>query len=423
MLRELTDYTDFARTNWACIAFGVLMTFGSSLGQTYFVSVFNPFLREAFDLSHAQIGTYYSVGTLISAFCIVWVGKLLDTVPLRRFTLGVYAALAFACVFMVILPFGAVLAMGFFFLRFAGQGLMTQTGTTSISRRFDANRGKALGLTALGFSLGQAFLPVMAVMAAGAVGWRMAWLGFAGFALFVMLPLALWLLSKSDFVDVTKLDEGSPGDTGGGGSSAFSRRQWTRGEMIRDRRFYMLLPVALAAPFVSTGIVWNMALLASTKGWSLEWVAASLSASAIAQFIATLLGGSAVDRWSALRVMPFSGVPLALAMIALIFIGHPVGAFVIMTFFGLSIGISFTSGNALWAELYGIRHLGAIKSLMGSIFITSTAIVPVFMGLLSDAGVSLEAMAAGFCVAIIAAIGIALTVKPQPAAAAPMPAE
>ncbi len=44
----------------------------------------------------------------------------------------------------------------------------------------------------------------------------------------------------------------------------------------------------------------------------------------------------------------------------------------------------------MWAETYGVRHLGAIRAMVTSILVFATAGSPVSMGLLIDAGVSME---------------------------------
>jgi hypothetical protein len=42
-----------------------------------------------------------------------------------------------------------------------------------------------------------------------------------------------------------------------------------------------------------------------------------------------------------------------------------------------------------WAELYGVKHLGAIKSLYMALMVLASALGPVSMGMLMDAGISI----------------------------------
>lgn len=51
--------------------------------------------------------------------------------------------------------------------------------------------------------------------------------------------------------------------------------------------------------------------------------------------------------------------------------------------------------SALWAELYGLRHLGAIKSMMASVTVVSTAASPALAGYVLSAPPRLEELLIG----------------------------
>ncbi len=53
-------YISFVITNWRFLMFGLILTFGSSFGQTYFISLFSADIRQSFDLSHGDFGTLYA---------------------------------------------------------------------------------------------------------------------------------------------------------------------------------------------------------------------------------------------------------------------------------------------------------------------------------------------------------------------------
>ena len=56
-------------------------------------------------------------------------------------------------------------------------------------------------------------------------------------------------------------------------------------------------------------------------------------------------------------------------------------------------GTQGTVTGALWAELYGVDHLGAIRAMVAALMVFASAGSPVSMGWLIDAGVSIEAIA------------------------------
>ena len=68
----------FLRDNAPWLTAGVLLTFLSSFGQTFFISIFAGHIREAFDLSHGQWGGIYTLGTTASALPLSSRWKRLD---------------------------------------------------------------------------------------------------------------------------------------------------------------------------------------------------------------------------------------------------------------------------------------------------------------------------------------------------------
>ena len=78
---------------------------------------------------------------------------------------------------------------------------------------------------------------------------------------------------------------------------------------------------------------------------------------------------------------------------------------------GVTVGITFTALNSLWAEVYGLRHFGAIRSLAVSISVFCSAIGPPAMGALMDSGISIQntcAVMALYCLGATALLIIAL---------------
>ena len=66
---------------------------------------------------------------------------------------------------------------------------------------------------------------------------------------------------------------------------------------------------------------------------------------------------------------------------------------------------------ALWAELYGVAHIGSIRSLAAAVSVFGSALGPVSMGTLMDVGLSVEAVCltfAGYCLAGTVLIWLAL---------------
>ena len=125
------------------LLFGFFISYFASYGQTFFISIFNLEIRSLLNLSDGQFGLVYSLATLISAFILVWFGKLIDKIDLRIYTFIISLGLSFGCIGMFFLTKNLfILFLIILSLRFFGQGAMTHTSATTMSRYYHADRGK-----------------------------------------------------------------------------------------------------------------------------------------------------------------------------------------------------------------------------------------------------------------------------------------
>ena len=383
------NYLRFLAAHPRFLGFGFTLAFFSSFGQTFFISLFGAEIRGTFDLTDGDFGLCYSLATLASGLTIIWLGRKLDTVDLRVFSAVLCAGLVVACFTMAIAPVVAVLVVAFYLLRLTGQGLLSHTAMTSMARYFDEGRGKAMSIAGLGFPAGEAVLPILAVVVMARIGWRQTWLVIAIGLMVIVIPLVLWLLRGHAARHRAHLA------TGDAGSSAVGR-QWTRAEVTRDPRFYLLLPGIMAPGFIITGLFFHQVHLVETKGWTLTWFAACFAAFAAAQLPAGILAGPLVDRLGAKRLLPVCLLPLAASLVVLATGRHMLVAPAFMMLAGVTSGLTGTVVGSMWAEVYGVRHLGAIRAMATAIMVVSTAGSPVTMGWLIDAGVTMETIA-GMC--------------------------
>ena len=378
-------YLQFILRNRRFLAFGVLMTMASSFGQTYFVALFGADIRAEFGLGHGDFGLVYSVATVVSAGCLIWVGRLIDAMTLRRYAVLVCLGLTGATFALAFADTLALLFLALFALRLTGQGLMTHTAITGMVRGFSAARGKAVSIANLGMPLAEGTFPIIAVAAMASLGWRHAWVLF-GFSLaLALVPTIHWLL-RADRPAESPVDHVSP-------VHQHSDRRWTRRDVLRDPRFYLLLPAALASSFIITGLFFHQVHLAESKGWSLAVLAAAFVGFSIAQSLTGLVTGPAIDRIGATRLMPYALLPLGCGLLFLTLSDHPAIAFAYMVAAGIGAGISSTTVAAMWAEVYGVAHLGAIRALTTSLGVLASALSPFLFGRMIDLGLSIDRLA------------------------------
>ena len=145
------------------IIFGFIFTFFSSFGQSFFLGIFNPSIRNELSITHGQFGSIYAAATLTSSFILIWVGKKIDDIDISKFALYVILLLGFSCFFFSKISSISFLFIAILLMRFSGQGMMSHTATTTISRYFTKSRGKALSTGWFGLSAAEFILPVLMI--------------------------------------------------------------------------------------------------------------------------------------------------------------------------------------------------------------------------------------------------------------------
>jgi MFS family permease len=371
----LTFVTENAR--W--LATGLLLSLGSSFGQTYFISIFSGEIRLAYGLSDGEWGGIYTVATMSSAFLLIVLGGRADTVPLSRLAIVVAGVFALACILMA---FGAsiwLLLLTVFLLRFCGQGMMTHMLATAMARWFVATRGRAMAITSLGFPMGEALLPVVTIMLIGMIGWRATWGVAAAVIVLVLIPALMFLLAQ---------DRAPKGSNGGRGAPGLFGRHWTRGEVLRHPLFYAFVPLLLTPGFIGTVVFFHAVHVAEVKGWTLTAMAPSYAAYAATSVTTGLVAGWAADRFGPTRLMPVVLVPMALGMFLIGPAETPLGWSVALALAGVTQGIAAALSGTLLPTLFGTNHLGSVRSIATAIMVFSTAVGPGVTGWFIDRGVS-----------------------------------
>lgn len=393
----------FLQQNLRWIVGGFTLTFFSSFGQTYFISASVGEWQQAFDLSHGEFGRLYMFATLGSAACLPFVGRLMDVVPPHRLLLVVVPILAGASLLAGFAATVPLLVFAIFLLRLFGQGMMTHIALTATGRWFVAERGRAVSLVVLGHQGGEGTIPLAFAFVTVAFGYATGWAFAAAALLLVGLPLAYWCYR------VPRVPHGKRSSE----EDYAGVRNWTRGEVLRDPVFWILLTGTLAPPFIGTTIFYHQDYMATLHGWPPQLFATALLVMAITTVCFALISGAAIDRFSARNIAPVFLLPLSAACFSLAYGGSEPMLFVAIIFLGIAYGFSSTLFGSLWPEIYGVRHLGAIRSVTVSAAVIATAAGPGITGTLIDRGMQLpEQMIylGGYCLLATGAVIFATSV-------------
>ena len=391
---------DIVRSNFKIIIFGFVFTFFSSIGQSFFIGLFNSNIRQELNISNAEFGSIYGIATLCSSLALIWVGKKIDDLKLVNYSLLVVIFLSLAALFFSFVNGIILLAMGIFFLRLSGQGLMAHTASVSTSRFFNQSRGKALSYIWVGMSFGEFLLPIIIVYLLTFIYWRDLWQGFS-LLIILLLPIFTYLTVKEISIFSREKKNGDNDN-----KVIDSIKSWTRREVLKDLKFYSILPAMLASSFIITGIVINQTFIIESKDWGKFAMAQSFMIYSILTVATLFFSGFLVDKFTSRKVFPLLNVPLLLSLIVLATFDHPYTAFVFMGLMGISNGLTNVLMVSFWAEIYGVNYLGSIKALTGSLMVFSTALATAVFGILIDLGNSIENIAI-FC-SIYTAISIVI---------------
>ena len=357
-----------------------MLTYFSGFGQTYFISASVSEWQAAFGLSHGEFGRLYMFATLASAACLPFVGRLVDVVPPHRMIAVVVTALAGAAMLAGYASSIVVLVAAIFLLRLLGQGMMTHIALTTTGRWFVAARGRAVSLVVLGHQVAEATIPIAFVTLMIAYGYRVGWIVAAIVLLLIGLPFAYWCYLKPRVPHGQRSAEKS---------ALANVRSWSRREVLRDPVFWVLLVGVLAPPFIGTTIFYHQNYLTALHDWPAQLFASSIVVMALTTLVCALLCGAAVDRFGSKAVLPIFLLPLSGACFVLAYSGSEMALFVVMVLTGISYGMSSTLFGSLWPEIYGLEHLGAVRSVTISAAVFASAAGPGLTGTLIDRGFNL----------------------------------
>ena len=367
----------FSSLKFKVILFGFIFTFFSSFGQSYFLGLFNSSIREALSITHGQFGSIYASATLCSSLLLIWVGKKIDDVNIFKFAFFVTILLSFACFFFSRVTSVFLLFIAIFLMRFSGQGMMSHTASTTISRYFTKTRGRALSISWFGLSSAEFIMPVLMVYLLTIIDWQNLWLIFS-ISVLIILPIVSFLLIKNLNLDSREANDEN--------IKHVEIKQWRRRDVLKDYRFYIISSNMLAMPWIFTGFAVFQSFVQTSKGWGPYVIAQSFMSYSIFSVLTLFLSGFLIDKFTSRKLLIYMNIPLLLSVIVLFLFDTPITAFLFLGLVGISNGFANILGSSTWAELYGVKYLGSIKALTTALMVFATAFGTALFGYLIDIG-------------------------------------
>ena len=366
------------------LLFGFIFTFFSSFGQSFFLGLFNSSIRDALSITHGQFGSIYASATLLSSLILVWIGKKIDDVNILKFASYVIIFLSASCFIFSKISSVIFLFIGIFLMRLAGQGLSSHTATTTISRFFEKNRGRALSTCWLGLSLAEFTLPVLIVFLLTFIEWRDIWLSIS-ILVIIVLPIVSYFLVKEVKLETREKSNNI--------EDPKEIRQWKRIEVLKDYRFYIISMSMLAMPWIATGSFVYQSFITTSKEWGPYIIAQSFMAYSIFSVITLFISGFIIDKFSSRRLLIYMNIPLLFSTIVLFSFDAQISSFFFFGLLGITNGLANVLGSSTWAEIYGVKYIGSIKALTTALMVFATAFGTALFGILIDFGFTIEQIA------------------------------
>jgi MFS family permease len=376
MANALATYFSLLQRAPRYLLYGFLHFFASSVGQTFFISLFVLDITKRMDWAEGTFAYVYSGITLAAAFLLPLVGKQIDRIRIRYVSLATASFLAIACFVISDTNHPVVLVAGLFVVRLGGQGIMPLIGSTTIGRYFTSERGKALSLSLIGIPVAEIIIPSLVVWILAQYGFSTAWI-IAGFSMAAVFIPAVWLLiKKRDAFQTAAATATLLAD-----SSEKTLTSWTRNEVLKDARFRVLFPLLLFTPFVMTGMMFNQAIIGQKLTVAAESLALAISCYGFARVCCILFGGSLTDHFGPEALPKFAFTPMLLGLVLFALSQNQWGVFAFYALAGVTAGIESVIWPALWSQRYGPQHLGTIKSTLRVFMVVISAIAPVAFSL------------------------------------------
>ena len=390
------------------ILFGFIFTFFSSFGQSFFLGLFNAPIRNELGISHGQFGNIYATATICSSLLLIWVGKKIDDYRILNYSLFVIILLFLSALFFSFINSIYFLALGIFLMRFSGQGLMSHTSTTTISRFFEKTRGKALSTAWFGLSTAEFILPVFVTYLLIIYSWRSVW---QGISILVILFLPIIILNTIKSIQLDSREENKNKD-----NKKIEIKSWRRRDVIKDYRFYIVSLNMLAMPWIATGVFVYQSFISDSKMWATYTIPKAFMVYSITSILTLFISGFLVDKFTGRKLILFMNIPLLLAMFTLFHFNHEIFAYIFLGLIGVSNGLANILGSSTWAEIYGVKYIGSIKALTTAFMVFSTAFGTAVFGLLIDNGFTIEniALTAAFYILISLFLLVLIRRKVEP---------
>ena len=281
---------------WLILPVVLAIQIASSPGQTFGVSVFNPYIRIELGLSHSEISGAYMLGTLQASLPMVYVGALMDRYGLRRVLGGVVILFGFTCAAFSQANGLITVFLSFLFLRMLAQGSMGMLTSNAMSMWFNRRLGLAVGIVSTGSALSMGMVPTGSLWLIQTFGWRTAYVLLGIAVVCAIIPL-LVLIFRNRPEDIGLKPDGLTTDPDIQTDTPVVEKAHDLAFAVRTRAYWVMLAAVALPAMMITGIHFHAVQIYLDVGMTEADAAGMFSIFAGSVAVAMLLGGIMADRF------------------------------------------------------------------------------------------------------------------------------
>lgn len=403
-------------------------------GQTIGVNVFTEKLIAVLGITRSDVSFAYLIGTTTSGFLLIWAGRLYDILGSRRLIVLASFGLGLSLFYMSqvdFLPasmasswgmdgqlrvlFIVSLTVGFFLIRFFGQGLVTMAGRNMVGKWWKYHRGKVLPFSGIAVSVCFSLAPNVFNALIEWVDWRMAW-QILGLSLCVGFALWGWLVFRDNPEECDlSVDAGIPPGEKQKDDPEFSVvRDFTRKEALSCFAFYVFCGVFALQAAYNTAYTFHVISISEEIGMSKTKILNLFVLMALIGGGISIVVGWMSDKYRLKYFVGFMASGMVFSSFGLI--TQIPGLMPVLLTIGMAItgGCFGTVSGAFLPRYFGLTHLGAISGVMMSTMIIASAIGPYAFSKLRDIfGTYMSAYWATLFIALVLVVSAFWANNPQ----------
>ncbi|MCW8965568.1 MAG: MFS transporter [Candidatus Pacearchaeota archaeon] len=367
-------------------------------GQTMGVSVFTDFLIEALGISRVDLSLAYMIGTISSALVLTFAGKLYDYLGARKIGTAVSILFGGALLFMSkidtvsefiksffpeslkVFSIICVMTLGFFILRFLGQGVLTLVSRNTAMKWFNSDRGKANAIMGIIVSFGFSYAPRLLNSLIAEFTWSGAW-SLIGLIVGVVFTITFFIFSRDNPKECGLIPDGKKKELKSGGKESNTTIDFTLKEAQSTYTFWIFTGLLTMSALFITGFTFNIVSIFNEAGMDRETAISIFLPAAIISVILNFTVSWASDYVKLKYILMLQAAGLMMAMISTVFLSKGIWVYILIIGYGINSGIFGLLTTVTWPRFYGTKHLGAISGFSMSALVAGSAIGPWIMSL------------------------------------------